>query len=204
MENGREERGRNVRACIKRRAGPWIVRRRKGGSKGDEVAVTLRRPSARERENNRWRERKRRAVAARIFAGLRAYGNYNLPTHSDQNEVLKALCTEAGWHVDDDGTTYRKNTIAKSKKPSEMEQSKEVEKADEAKPDLNLLPHEKPDASASQLQKIDSPFLIMQQKHGIAGTDVQVKYEDALQSSKIDSSSGPLESSTEAFLCGFW
>lgn len=36
-------------------------------------------PSWKERENNKKRERKRRAVAAKIFAGLRAYGNYKLP-----------------------------------------------------------------------------------------------------------------------------
>lgn len=46
-------------------------------------------------------------MAARIFAGLRAHGNYRLPKHADHNEVLKALCAEAGWHVDEDGTIYR-------------------------------------------------------------------------------------------------
>ncbi|TXG71310.1 hypothetical protein EZV62_006245 [Acer yangbiense] len=35
-------------------------------------------------------------------------GNYNLPKHCDNNEVLKALCAEAGWIVEEDGTTYRK------------------------------------------------------------------------------------------------
>ncbi|WCJ35288.1 hypothetical protein M5689_016552 [Euphorbia peplus] len=67
-----------------------------------------RKPSWRERENNRRRERRRRAIAAKIFTGLRAQGNYNLPKHCDNNEVLKALCSEAGWVVEDDGTTYRK------------------------------------------------------------------------------------------------
>lgn len=67
-----------------------------------------RKPSWRERENNRRRERKRRAIAAKIFAGLRSQGNYNLPKHCDNNEVLKALCAEAGWVVLPDGTTYRK------------------------------------------------------------------------------------------------
>lgn len=67
-----------------------------------------RKPSWRERENNRRRERRRRAIAAKIFTGLRAQGNYNLPKHCDNNEVLKALCIEAGWVVEDDGTTYRK------------------------------------------------------------------------------------------------
>ncbi|KAK8585084.1 hypothetical protein V6N13_139023 [Hibiscus sabdariffa] len=67
-----------------------------------------RKPSWRERENNRRRERRRRAIAAKIYTGLRAQGNYNLPKHCDNNEVLKALCAEAGWVVDEDGTTYRK------------------------------------------------------------------------------------------------
>ncbi|KAK7283343.1 hypothetical protein RIF29_12790 [Crotalaria pallida] len=67
-----------------------------------------RKPSWRERENNRRRERRRRAIAAKIYSGLRAQGNYNLPKHCDNNEVLKALCAEAGWTVEPDGTTYRK------------------------------------------------------------------------------------------------
>lgn len=36
------------------------------------------------------------------------YGNFKLPKHCDNNEVLKALCDEAGWTVEEDGTTYRK------------------------------------------------------------------------------------------------
>lgn len=36
------------------------------------------------------------------------YGNYKLPKHCDNNEVLKALCNEAGWVVEDDGLTYKK------------------------------------------------------------------------------------------------
>ena len=65
-------------------------------------------PTWKERENNKRRERRRRAIAAKIFAGLRMYGNYKLPKHCDNNEVLKALCNEAGWTVEPDGTTYRK------------------------------------------------------------------------------------------------
>ncbi|KAH6780858.1 BES1/BZR1-like protein 4 [Perilla frutescens var. hirtella] len=65
-------------------------------------------PTWKERENNKRRERRRRAIAAKIFAGLRLYGNYKLPKHCDNNEVLKALCNEAGWTVQPDGTTYRK------------------------------------------------------------------------------------------------
>ncbi|CAN0872699.1 Protein BRASSINAZOLE-RESISTANT 1 [Linum grandiflorum] len=72
------------------------------------AAAPRRKPSWRERENNRRRERRRRAIAAKIFTGLRAQGNYNLPKHCDNNEVLKALCHEAGWVVEEDGTTYRK------------------------------------------------------------------------------------------------
>ncbi|KAJ0766108.1 putative transcription factor BES/BZR family [Helianthus annuus] len=68
-----------------------------------------RKPSWRERENNRRRERRRRAIAANIYSGLRAQGNYDLPKHCDNNEVLKALCREAGWVVLPDGTTFRKN-----------------------------------------------------------------------------------------------
>lgn len=65
-------------------------------------------PTWKERENNKRRERRRRAIAAKIYTGLRAQGNYKLPKHCDNNEVLKALCAEAGWIVEDDGTTYRK------------------------------------------------------------------------------------------------
>ncbi|EPS68364.1 hypothetical protein M569_06407, partial [Genlisea aurea] len=77
-----------------------------------------RKPSWRERENNRRRERRRRAIAAKIYSGLRAQGNYNLPKHCDNNEVLKALCSEAGWIVEPDGTTYRKGGW----RPSPVEQ----------------------------------------------------------------------------------
>lgn len=72
-----------------------------GGSSG-------RLPTWKERENNKRRERRRRAIAAKIFTGLRTQGNFKLPKHCDNNEVLKALCIEAGWIVEDDGTTYRK------------------------------------------------------------------------------------------------
>ncbi|XP_076911868.1 protein BRASSINAZOLE-RESISTANT 2-like [Bidens hawaiensis] len=69
-----------------------------------------RKPSWREKENNRRRERRRRAIAANIYNGLRAQGNYDLPKHCDNNEVLKALCKEAGWVVLPDGTTFRKGS----------------------------------------------------------------------------------------------
>ncbi|KAL9461529.1 hypothetical protein AB3S75_004514 [Citrus x aurantiifolia] len=74
-----------------------------GGSSG-------RLPTWKERENNKRRERRRRAIAAKIFSGLRAEGNFKLPKHCDNNEVLKALCAEAGWIVEEDGTTYRKGS----------------------------------------------------------------------------------------------
>ncbi|KAG0492685.1 hypothetical protein HPP92_006083 [Vanilla planifolia] len=64
-------------------------------------------PTWKEREQQEG-ERRRRAIAAKIFSGLRTLGNYKLPKHCDNNEVLKALCAEAGWIVDEDGTTYRK------------------------------------------------------------------------------------------------
>lgn len=70
--------------------------------------ATTRTPTWKERDNNKRRERRRRAIAANIFAGLRKYGNYKLPKHCDNNQVLKAVCNEAGWAVEDDGTTYRK------------------------------------------------------------------------------------------------
>lgn len=79
-----------------------------GGAAVGSSSSGRRKPSWRERENNRRRERRRRAIAAKIYAGLRAQGNYNLPKHCDNNEVLKALCAEAGWIVEPDGTTYRK------------------------------------------------------------------------------------------------
>lgn len=75
-----------------------------GGSSG-------RLPTWKERENNKRRERRRRAIAAKIYSGLRAQGNFKLPKHCDNNEVLKALCSEAGWIVEEDGTTYRKVNV---------------------------------------------------------------------------------------------
>ena len=97
--------GLTPRGCIKSSKGPWVVRRttRNGGT-----VTKYRYPSDRERLNNKQRERHRRAVAHKIFAGLRAHGNYQLPKNADSNDLLKALCEEAGWHVEDDGTVYRK------------------------------------------------------------------------------------------------
>ncbi|KAL6855985.1 hypothetical protein ACP4OV_018787 [Aristida adscensionis] len=78
------------------------------GAAAEAAGGVGRTPTWKERENNKRRERRRRAIAAKIFTGLRALGNYKLPKHCDNNEVLKALCREAGWVVEDDGTTYRK------------------------------------------------------------------------------------------------
>ncbi|RDX57803.1 BES1/BZR1-like protein 4, partial [Mucuna pruriens] len=72
------------------------------------MASGARQPTLKERENNIRRERRRRAIAANIFSGLRMHGNYQLPRNCENNEVLKALCNEAGWTVEPDGTTYRK------------------------------------------------------------------------------------------------
>ncbi|KAG6488570.1 hypothetical protein ZIOFF_049817 [Zingiber officinale] len=105
MDPGEETMAKVKRGCIKETAGPWRVRRR---GRDGAVKTSDRWPSPRERENNRHREQQRRRVAAKIYAGLRAHGNYQLPKHADQNDVLKALCQEAGWHVEEDGTIYRK------------------------------------------------------------------------------------------------
>ncbi|KAL3699167.1 hypothetical protein R1sor_017189 [Riccia sorocarpa] len=72
-------------------------------SKGKEMAKL----SASEKEKTKLRERQRRAITTKIFAGLRKHGGYNLPPRADINDVLKALAHEAGWTVEADGTTYR-------------------------------------------------------------------------------------------------
>lgn len=61
--------------------------------------MSQRKASWRDRENNKRRERRRRAIAAKIYSGLQAQGNFNLPKHRDNNETLKALYTKAGWCV---------------------------------------------------------------------------------------------------------
>lgn len=99
-----DEKKRITRGCIKTDRGPWIVHR----TTNNGIVTRFRVPSDREHENNKQRERRRRAVARKIFAGLRQHGNYKLPRHADTNELLKALCEEAGWHVEVDGTVYRK------------------------------------------------------------------------------------------------
>ncbi|KAH6787036.1 hypothetical protein C2S52_006588 [Perilla frutescens var. hirtella] len=94
--------------CIKTSKGPWVVRRT---TKDGGHVMKYRFPSDRERSNNKQRERRRRSIAHKIFAGLKAHGNYNLPKHADSNDLLKALCNEAGWHVEEDGTVFRKEEV---------------------------------------------------------------------------------------------
>ncbi|KAL2901899.1 Protein BZR1-like protein 4 [Bienertia sinuspersici] len=96
-----------AKGCIKTSRGPWVVRR--NTKKG--VVNSLRFPTDRERHNNMEREKKRRQITRQIFAGLRAHGNYCLPKHADNNDLLKALCHEAGWHVEEDGTIYKKDDV---------------------------------------------------------------------------------------------
>ncbi|XP_044361717.1 protein BZR1 homolog 1-like [Triticum aestivum] len=74
-------------------------------------------PTWKERENNKRRERRRRAIAAKIFIGLRTLGSYKLPKHCDNNKVLKELCREAEWVMEDDITTYRKGYKPPSSRP---------------------------------------------------------------------------------------
>lgn len=102
---GRERKKNVVKGCIKSSKGPWVVRR---STKNGGVVTKFRFPSEKEREKNQEREKKRREVASKIFSGLRAHGNYNLPKHADSNDLLKALCNEAGWHVEEDGTIFKK------------------------------------------------------------------------------------------------
>lgn len=59
-----------------------------------------------EKERTKLRERHRRAITARILAGLRTHGNYNLRVRADINDVISALAREAGWVVLPDGTTF--------------------------------------------------------------------------------------------------
>jgi hypothetical protein len=103
------------KGCIRSTQGPWTVRRR---GRGGGLTTSLRHPTPRERENNRQRERRRRQVAARIYAGLRARAGYALPKHADQNDVLRALCAEAGYHVDDEGNVTRHQVSRRRRRPS--------------------------------------------------------------------------------------
>ena len=66
-----------------------------------------------EKERTKIRERQRRAVTAKILAGLRRHGNYNLRVRADINDVIAALAREAGWVVLPDGTTFPSSSQVK-------------------------------------------------------------------------------------------
>ncbi|CAK7343758.1 unnamed protein product [Dovyalis caffra] len=100
-----EKKKKVLSGCIKTSKGAWRVHR---VTKDGCVVTKFRYPTDMERKKNQQRERQRRAVAKKIFEGLRNHGNYKLPKHADSNDLLKALCEEAGWHVEDDGTICRK------------------------------------------------------------------------------------------------
>ncbi|GFP94274.1 bes1/bzr1 homolog protein 4 [Phtheirospermum japonicum] len=59
-------------------------------------------------------EGEREQPAADGDSGLHLYGNYMLLKLCDNNEVLKALCDEAGWMAEPRGTTYRKKSNEQS------------------------------------------------------------------------------------------
>ncbi|XP_042505641.1 beta-amylase 2, chloroplastic-like, partial [Macadamia integrifolia] len=75
-----------------------------GGGGGGEGSRRCR--PKEEKERTKLRERHRRAITARILAGLRRHGNYNLRVRADINDVIAALAREAGWVVLPDGTTF--------------------------------------------------------------------------------------------------
>ncbi|XWS43892.1 hypothetical protein CRYUN_Cryun16bG0143600 [Craigia yunnanensis] len=98
-----------LRGCIKKSKGPWIVHRT---TKDGGIVTRYRFPTENERQKNKQRESRRRSVVQKIFAGLKEHGGYKLPKHADTNDLLKALCEEAGWHVEEDGTIYRKKSVS--------------------------------------------------------------------------------------------
>ncbi|XXG85137.1 hypothetical protein AAC387_Pa11g0278 [Persea americana] len=71
-----------------------------------------------EKERTKLRERHRRAITARILAGLRKHGNYNLRVRADINDVIAALAREAGWVVLPDGTTHPSRQVLSSSSSS--------------------------------------------------------------------------------------
>lgn len=67
--------------------------------------------TAKERERNKRRQYKRRAIASRIFVGLRQYAVKEGKLSNkqcDNNELLKALCRETGYIVEEDESTSHK------------------------------------------------------------------------------------------------
>ncbi|KAJ7950041.1 beta-amylase 8-like [Quillaja saponaria] len=101
-----------MKGCIKATKGCWIVHRT---TKHGGIFTKYRFPSERERQNNKCRERNRRAITKKIFAGLKEHGNYQLRKTADKTDLLKCLCNEAGWNVDDDGTIRGKKISSKFK-----------------------------------------------------------------------------------------
>ncbi|OIW10990.1 hypothetical protein TanjilG_22797 [Lupinus angustifolius] len=120
-------------------------------------------PTWKERENNKRRERRRRAIAAKIYSGLRSQGNFKLPKHCDNNEVLKALCLEAGWIVEEDGTTYRKGC----KRPSNMSGCSSIHPSPQSSSFPSPIPsyHASPTSSSfpspSRIDPNPSSFLLL-------------------------------------------
>ncbi|KAL1545450.1 BES1/BZR1 protein 3-like [Salvia divinorum] len=119
------ERSRKVlKGCIKTTKGPWVVRR---ATKDGGHVMKYRYPSEKERLNNKQREQLRRSVKHKIFKGLKAHGNYHLPKHADSNDLLKALCHEAGWQVEEDGTIFRSKGGDVEKMPRLVDEENEEE-----------------------------------------------------------------------------
>ncbi|KAJ0567048.1 putative transcription factor BES/BZR family [Helianthus annuus] len=107
-----------VNSSSKSKRGPWLVHRI---NKDGRVVTRHRFPSDQERQRNCERERKRRSMARKIFSGLRAYGNYKLSKNADTIDLLKALCEEAGWHVEQDGTVYKKVSSEMAQKEDKID-----------------------------------------------------------------------------------
>ncbi|KAK9103635.1 hypothetical protein Sjap_020889 [Stephania japonica] len=76
-----------------------------------------------EKERTKLRERHRRAITARILAGLRRHGNYNLRIRADINDVIAALAREAGWVVLPDGTTFPSRSQPQGTRPTSVSMS---------------------------------------------------------------------------------
>uniref|UniRef100_A0A0E0C6S5 Beta-amylase n=1 Tax=Oryza meridionalis TaxID=40149 RepID=A0A0E0C6S5_9ORYZ len=107
-----------------------------------QVGVGLgRRGRAREeKERTKLRERQRRAITARILAGLRRHGNYNLRVRADINEVIAALAREAGWVVLPDGTTFPSSSSSSVSQPPPTHQQLQPGRPSIAAPPLPSSP----------------------------------------------------------------
>ncbi|KAI4364730.1 hypothetical protein MLD38_020784 [Melastoma candidum] len=117
-----------------------------------------------EKERTKLRERNRRAITARILAGLRRHGNYNLRVRADINDVIAALAREAGWVVLPDGTTFpsRSQCAGPAVGCSSVETSspsKMVPQATQPTPveGISSCPQNLPDYNASQMKNIFLP-----------------------------------------------